>query len=219
VELPSPFSLYSSPHKHILYSSIKISTSHKNKRRENEKLCQRLLEGKTVNLKVIEKEDLLLLAEWSNNAEYLGDYIWLPQQSRTEWEKRYDSLTLDTRWFFIEKKDGTKIGTMFHWLIGNLLEISCVLVPNERGKGYGVEATKLMVDYLFFSRDITRIQAHTDERNVASQKVLQKAGFKKESTIRKSVFSRGEWKDRALYSILREEWKEPKILTKPLEEW
>jgi RimJ/RimL family protein N-acetyltransferase len=173
-----------------------------------------LLEGKAVNLRVVEKEDLSLLADWSNNPEYLGEYVWLSQQSRTEWEKRYDNLASDTRWFFVEKKDGTKIGTMFHWLIGNLLEISCVLAQNERGKGYGVEATQVMVDYLFLSRDIVRIQAHTDARNMASQKVLQKVGFTKEGTIRKSVFARGEWRDRALYSILREEWKEPRTLTK-----
>jgi RimJ/RimL family protein N-acetyltransferase len=173
-----------------------------------------VLEGKSVNLRLVEKEDLPLLTEWSNDAEYLGEFVWLPQQSRTEWEKRYDSLAPDTKWFFIEKKDGTKIGTMFHWLIGNLLEISCVLAPNERGKGYGVEATQLMVDYLFLSKDITRIQAHTRADNMVSQKVLQKAGFKKEGIIRKSVFSRGEWGDRTLYSILREEWKEPRILTK-----
>ena len=174
----------------------------------------KVLEGKSVNLKLVEKEDLPLLAEWSNDAEYLGEFILLPQQSRAEWEKRYDSLSPDIKWFFIERKDGTKIGTMFHWLIGNLLEISCVLAQNERGKGYGVEATQVMVDYLFLSRDIVRIQAHTDARNMASQKVLQKVGFTKEGTIRKSVFARGEWRDRALYSILREEWKEPKILTR-----
>jgi RimJ/RimL family protein N-acetyltransferase len=167
-----------------------------------------LLEGKSVNLKVIEKEDLPLLAEWSNNPEYLGDYIWVPQQSRAEWEKRYDSLSSDTKWFFIEKKDGTRIGTMFHWFIGNLLEISCVMASNERGKGYGTEATQLMVDYLFLSKDVPRIQAHTDAENMVSQK----AGFKKEGTIRKSVFAKGEWRDRALFSILREEWKEPKVL-------
>jgi RimJ/RimL family protein N-acetyltransferase len=154
------------------------------------------------------------LAEWSNDAEYLGEFIFLPQQSRTEWEKRYDNLTPDTKWFFIERKDGTKIGTMFHWLIGNHLEISCVLAPNERGKGYGVEATQLIVDYLFLSKDVTRIQAHTLAENVASQKVLRKAGFIKEGIIRKSAFSKGEWKDRALYSILREEWKEPRMLAK-----
>jgi RimJ/RimL family protein N-acetyltransferase len=99
---------------------------------------------------------------------------------------------------------------MFHWLIGNLLEISCVLAPNERGKGYGVEATQLMVDYLFLSRDIVRIQAHTDARNMASQRVLEKAGFKKEGTVRKARYYRGEWADYYIYGILREEWKEPK---------
>jgi RimJ/RimL family protein N-acetyltransferase len=71
-----------------------------------------------------------------------------------------------------------------------------------------------MVDYLFLSRDIVRIQAHTHVKNAASQRALEKAGFKKEGTIRKGLFARGEWGDWFLYSILREEWKEPKILTK-----
>jgi RimJ/RimL family protein N-acetyltransferase len=173
-----------------------------------------LLEGKSVNLRVIEKEDLPLLADWSNNPEYLGEYVWLPQQSRAEWAKRYDGLTPDTKWFFIEKKDGTKIGTIFHWPIGNVLEIGYVLAPSERGKGYCTEAVKIILDYLFLSKGIIRIQAHTDVRNMASQKVLQNVGFKREGTIRKSVFARGEWRDRYLFSILREEWKEPKILTK-----
>ncbi len=173
-----------------------------------------MLEGKSVNLRVIEKEDLPLLADWSNNPEYLGEYVWLPQQSRTEWTKKYDDLTPDTKWFFIEKKDGTKIGTMFHWPIENLLEIGYVLIPTERRKGYCTEAVKIALDYLFLSKNIVRIQAHTDARNMASQKVLQNIGFKKEGTIRKSAFARGKWRDRCLYSILREEWKEPRILTK-----
>jgi RimJ/RimL family protein N-acetyltransferase len=172
----------------------------------------RLLEGKSVNLRVVEKEDLSLLADWSNDPQYLGNYVWLPQQSRTEWEKRYDALPPDTKWFFIEKKDGTKIGTLFHWLIGDLLEIGYVLDPNEREKGYCTEAVNIVVDYLFLSKDIHRVQAHTDALNVASQKVLEKVGFKKEGTIRKSGFSRGEWRDLYLFSILRDEWKEPRVL-------
>ncbi len=176
-----------------------------------------MLEGKSVNLRVVEKEDLSLLAEWSNNSEYLGEFIWLPQQSKAEWEKRYDNLAPDTKWFFIEKKDGTKIGTLFHFPRGELLEIGYALIPSERSKGYGTEAVKVMVDYLFLSKNIVRVQAITDVDNVASQSVLKKAGFKKEGTIRKSAFMRGEWRDGCLYSILREEWKEPKILTKTLE--
>jgi len=53
-----------------------------------------------------------------------------------------------------------------------------------------------------------------DVRNVASQRVLEKSGFQKEGIIRKRLFFRGEWTDNLLYSILREEWKEPKILTR-----
>jgi ribosomal-protein-alanine N-acetyltransferase len=88
------------------------------------------------------------------------------------------------------------------------------LNPNERGKGYGTEAVQLMVDYLFLSKDLARIQAIANVRNKASQRVLEKAGFQREGTIRKCLFNRGELRDYYLYSILREEWKEPKILTK-----
>jgi len=172
-----------------------------------------LLEGKLVNLKVLEKDNLPLLADWSNNPEFFSDF-WFPQMSKTEWEKRYDSLTPDTKWFFIEKKDGMRIGTVFHFLNGNFMEIGYILVPNERKKGYGSEAIKIIVDYLFLSKELVRVQAITGVDNFASHRVLEKAGFTKEGIIRKSAFIRGEWKDGCLYSILREEWKEPKILTK-----
>jgi len=134
--------------------------------------------------------------------------------SKTEWEKRYDNFTPDTKWFFIEKKDGSRIGTIFHFLNGNYMEIGYVLAPNERKKGYGSEAIKIIVDYLFLSKQLARVQAITGVDNFASCRVLEKAGFTKEGIMRKSGFIRGEWKDGCLYSILREEWKEPKILTK-----
>jgi RimJ/RimL family protein N-acetyltransferase len=163
----------------------------------------------------VEKEDLPLLTEWLNKPEFSGEFMWFPQQqSKTEREKEYDNPQHEIKEFFIEKKDRTKIGWMGHFLFGNLLEIFYYLLPSERGKGYGTEATIIMVDYLFLSKDTVRVQARTDVRNEGSQKVLGKAGFKKEGVIRKSLFTRGEWRDFYLYSILREEWKEPKILTR-----
>ena len=155
-----------------------------------------------------------LVLEWMNNPDYWGEYNPLWQQSRTELEKRYDTMPPETGWFIIEKKDESKIGSIGHHPAGKLVEIGYAIIPSERGKGYCSEAVKIMVDYLFLSKDIGRIQAHTDIRNAASQKVLEKVGFKKEGTIRKSDFIRGEWRDTYLYSILRDEWKEPKILTR-----
>ena len=175
-----------------------------------------VLEGKNVNLTVVEKEDLPLLADWNSNLALLGEYVWLPQQTRTDLEKRCDNFTSDNKWFLIEKKDGAKVGYIAHFPAAEKLgvEIGYIMVPSERSKGYCTEAVKIMVDYLFLSKDIVRVQAHTDVRNAGSQKVLENAGFSKEGTLRKSSFIRGEWRDNFVYNILREEWKEPKILTR-----
>jgi RimJ/RimL family protein N-acetyltransferase len=43
------------------------------------------------------------------------------------------------------------------------------------------------------------------EGNLVNLKVLEKADFKKEGTLRKSYFSRGEWTDSLICCILREE--------------
>ena len=173
-----------------------------------------MLEGKNVNLRIMEREDLSIVKEWDNEVGIMGEYEPIVQETTTDLEKQYDKLT-EGQWFFVEKKDGTKIGFIAHFLTqGKLTAIGYALLPSERGKGYGSEAIRIMVDYLFLSKNIVRIQAETHPQNIASQRVLEKAGFRKEGIIRQSFFSRGVWRDTALYSILREEWKELKILTR-----
>lgn len=178
-----------------------------------------MLEGKTVNLKMIEKDDLPLLVEWFNQPEFTGRYDILTQSSKTDMEKMLDRPDRPKS-FFIQKKDGTKVGFIqsrdvvpsMSGMCG--LSLGYCLLPSERGKGYCTEAVNLLLDYLFLSTAVVRIEAHTDVRNLASQKVLEKAGFSKEGVIRKGMFAWGEWRDGYLYSVLREDWKEPKILTK-----
>ncbi len=177
-----------------------------------------MLEGKSVNLRVVEKEDLSILVEWFNNPKFFGEYNPLWQTSRIEIEKAIENRNYsETKAFIIEKKDGTKIGYIIHFTvtwngIGKPTTIAYSLKPEERGKGYGTEAAQIIVDYLFLSKDIPCIQATTHIKNIVSQRVLEKVGFKKEGIIRKRFYIRGEWDDQVLFSILREEWKEPKIL-------
>jgi RimJ/RimL family protein N-acetyltransferase len=179
-----------------------------------------LLEGKNIRLRRRDREDLDFLFEFKNNIDYYGEYEAIqPQVSRSEAEKRIETpekTDVDWTWFLIEKHDGKRIGFILHFTNQprGWIEIGYALLPEEMGKGYGTEAVRILVDYLFLSKDIMRVQATTDVRNKPSQKVLEKVGFKKEGIIRKSDFIRGEWADDALYSILREEWKEPKILTR-----
>lgn len=183
-----------------------------------------LLEGKNVNLRVMEREDVDFATECFNNLDLRGEYDPItPQKSKTERLKDFDNpsqlVTLCERGrFIIQKKDGTKIGFISHYLVlpNRWIEIGYDIIPAERGKGYGTEATRLIVDYLFLTKDVHRIQAITDTRNKPSQKVLEKTGFKKEGTIRKSGYVKGTWTNAYLYSILRGEWNQPKILTKQI---
>ncbi len=71
----------------------------------------------------------------------------------------------------------------------------------------------MIVDYLFLSKAIVRVESEANPENKASSRVPEKAGLTREGLIHKSVFIRGKWKDEVVYSILREEWKEPKVLT------
>jgi len=179
-----------------------------------------MLEGKRVNLRVMEKGDLDFYVECHNDVSYYGeDGPIVTQMSKAEAENRFENpsplVTLTERGrFVIVKKDGKKIGFIVHYLVlpSRFMEIGYGIIPGERGKGYGSEAVQIMVDYLFLSKDVARVQAVANVGNRASQRVLEKAGFVKEGTLRKVGRARGEPTDACIYGILREEWKEPRIL-------
>ena len=172
-----------------------------------------MLNGKEINLRIIEKSNLPIIKEWLNDENIDGEYEPINQISLANLEKDYED-NKDGQWFFIENKDGEKLGYIGHFVSKSRRAIGYALLQKHRFKGCGTEAVQLMVDYLFLSKDIVAIQAETHPDNTPSQRVLIKAGFQKEGIIRKSFFSRGVWRDTTQYSILREEWKEPKILTK-----
>jgi ribosomal-protein-alanine N-acetyltransferase len=172
-----------------------------------------LPEGKNVNLRVMEKEDLPVLQGWDNNPEFMGEFEPLRRETRADLERMYDNLK-DAQWFFVEKKDGTRIGYMAHFIAAGQIELGYFIVPTERSKGYVGEAIRIIVDYLFLLKDAVRIQPKADPENIASVKALEKAGFKREGVLRRTFYCRGKWRDDYMYSILREEWKEPTILTK-----
>lgn len=175
-----------------------------------------MLEGKNVNLRILEREDLPLFTEWVNDPEVFGEFNPLRQMLREDVERMLNNPH-EFKPFIVEKNDGSKIGFIAHFYVlhpaGRLLEVGYSLIPSERGKGYCTEALKIMIDYLFLSKDANRIQALTDPRNLASQNVLQKVGFKREGVLRKTIFARGDWRDAYVFSIIKEEWMGPKILT------
>jgi RimJ/RimL family protein N-acetyltransferase len=86
---------------------------------------------------------------------------------------------------------------------GQAMNIGCTLLPEHRGHGYGTVAQRLLVDYLFETFAINRVEAHTDIDNLAEQRSLPKAGFTREGVLRGAVWRSGAWRDMISYSRLR----------------
>ena len=68
------------------------------------------------------------------------------------------------------------------------------------------EALFLFIDFLYYTKNITRLQAAIFEGNTASIKLAQKIGFKLEGTSRNAVFHQGKLQDINIYSLIRSEF-------------
>ena len=73
------------------------------------------------------------------------------------------------------------------------------------GRGIMTAAVAAMCREGFGTWDIVRIHAEPFARNLASRRVLEKAGFALEGTLRRSVFKKGEMLDSCIYALVREE--------------
>ena len=172
-----------------------------------------------MNLRIMEKDDVPLLVEWWNSLEFQGEYFPVLQKQKTQALHEFENpspvqVAMGHGEFMIEKKDGTRVGHIGYGkdILHDWIEIGYDIVPSERRKRYASEAIQIMTDYLFLSKDIPRILICTDARNMAAIRVAEKAGFKKEGIVRNGGFANGKFVDSCLLGILREEWKEPKIL-------
>lgn len=116
-------------------------------------------------------------------------------------------------WFqvAIELKDtGNLIGDMaIHTLPEdiNQVEIGFSLNPIYQNKGFGIEAVKCLLGYIFNVLNIHRVIAITDVRNKSSIKLLEKVGMRKEGHFIKNIWYKGEYTDEYLFALLNEEWQ------------
>jgi RimJ/RimL family protein N-acetyltransferase len=82
-------------------------------------------------------------------------------------------------------------------------EIGIALLPQARGQGHGTQAHRLLARYLMAHTAVHRIFASTEATNVAEQRALEKAGFRREGVARGVAWRDGAWRDGVTYSLLR----------------
>lgn len=82
-------------------------------------------------------------------------------------------------------------------------EVGYWLSESYWGRGIVAQALKLFTDYAFANFPFERIYAGVFERNPASVRVLEKAGYEYEATLRRGVVKDGLVMDELIYTVLR----------------
>ena len=84
-------------------------------------------------------------------------------------------------------------------------EMGYYIAEEYWGKGIMTDAVKQICEYVFKNSDILRIYAEPFAYNAGSCRVLEKAGFQYEGTLRNNAVKNGKVIDMKMYSLLREE--------------
>ena len=83
------------------------------------------------------------------------------------------------------------------------------------GKGYGSEATRIMLEYAFRTLNLNRVQLHVATDNPAGMKVYTRMGFVHEGTLREAMFHNGRFVDFWLMAVLQREWQALQVHEEP----
>lgn len=104
--------------------------------------------------------------------------------------------------------DGKAVGSIGVFRQENIhrrtAELGYYIAEEYWGRGIMTEAVRRICRYIFENSDIIRIFAEPFAHNAASCRVLEKAGFQYEGTLRSNAVKNGRVVDMKMYSLLRQ---------------
>lgn len=116
-----------------------------------------------------------------------------------------------TNFYLFKKENGTPLGYCgFHvWNKRHRkAEIGySIYEKNDWGQGFAQEAVKFVIDFGYNKMNLIRIEAMTTERNEASIKILNNAGFVREGFQEKNYLYKGNPEDSVLYGLINPKFK------------
>jgi RimJ/RimL family protein N-acetyltransferase len=168
-----------------------------------------------VRLRDVVLADADLLETWDTPAIH-GEFnvFGMPRRPAPREEMAKGPLRNDHNGQMIVERvdDGTPIGTVSWRKVmygpnpeSAAWDIGISLVPEARGQGHGTEAQRQLAAYLFETTEVNRVDAATDVENLAEQRSLEKAGFRRDGILRGSQFRAGAYHDLVVYSRLRDD--------------
>jgi RimJ/RimL family protein N-acetyltransferase len=175
-----------------------------------------MLHGENIYLRPVRQDDLPILATRTNDLAFLTEFNFFGLHQHNGLEKQFqeNGLLGSGRGILVVVtcESDQVVGDVSYRQVwygpgdaSMAYNVGIILAPEHRGKGYGVEAQRLLTDYLFSISPIMRVEASTDITNRAEQRALEKAGFTREGVLRKAQWRNGQWHDLVVYSKLRGE--------------
>ncbi|KGX85595.1 GNAT family N-acetyltransferase [Pontibacillus litoralis] len=180
--------------------------------------------GEKIILKEATDQDLGNLYYWKYEEEeqeakkWNGPYINEPKISKKEFMQKWKDNHFST-----QKVAGALVIIVGDELIGsvssywidkhtNWLETGIVIYDKKYWNGgYGTEAYKLWIDFLFESTKLHRLGMSTWSGNLRMIKVAKKIGMIEEARVRQARMVNDEYFDAIKMGILRREWELNKV--------
>lgn len=167
----------------------------------------------SVRLRPVTESDLEKIVRFEWDVDAIGELDWfgfrMARARDLERRWREDGLigADSSHLAVIVGEDDTCAGAVEWHPVGRTgnYEIGIALFPDHRGQGIGTEAQRLLVEYLFDTTPVHRIQAGTEVDNIAEQTALERVGFRREGVNRGHHFRAGRWRDAVMYAVLRGE--------------
>lgn len=167
------------------------------------------IDGDDIELRTIEEEDIPFLQEGYNIPAVRryagGDRPYNRQRYEAE---RFDPLA-NGEFVQLLIYDDARIGDVSLAPIDDRrgwANLGYWVHPDHQGSGYATEAVRLIVSHGFDELRLHRISATIAAPNTPSIRVVEKLGFVHEGTKRDDAFLDGEFVDRKVYAVLRDEW-------------
>jgi ribosomal-protein-serine acetyltransferase len=85
-------------------------------------------------------------------------------------------------------------------------EIGYWLGKDFEGLGLATKACSLFIENAFEELKLNKVEINVASKNVKSKAIPERLGFIKEGTIRHYEFLNGEYLDRDIYGLLKQEW-------------
>lgn len=159
-------------------------------------------------LRKFRESDLDCLVKYANNyniAKFLTNQF--PYPYTEEDGKNFLSMAVDSTNIFAVEVNDEVIGSIGVFPQTDIhqknAEMGYWLAEPFWGKGIITQAIVQMVNYGFDTFDITRIFARPFSTNLASQRVLEKAGFVCEARLKNALFKDGSYMDELIYTIMK----------------